>query len=134
MKQMFIEKGIELVAKRDDVPAITMERSHFESILQNLLSNGLKFTPSGGRVSASMHHIANQLIIEVSDTGIGLRAEDKERIFDKFVQVKPTDASTPGSIGLGLAIVGEIVTAYKGKIEVESEIGKGSTFKVSLPV
>ena len=86
MNQMFAEKGVELQANREDVSPIVIERSHFESILQNLLSNGLKFTPSGGKVSASMQFISNQLVIKVTDTGIGLRPEDKERIFDKFVQ------------------------------------------------
>ena len=134
MRHMFAEKKIEFMATRDDLPQMEIQKNHFESIVQNLLSNALKFTPSGGSVRISMRNSGNEMTLAVSDSGIGLNSEDKERIFEKFVQVKPTDASTPGSVGLGLAIVNEIVSAYKGKIEVESEIGKGSTFRIILPI
>ena len=134
MRQMFAEKRVVFNAERNEIPQIEMQKNHFESIMQNLLTNALKFTPPGGSVDITIHYNGKELELTVSDSGIGLNPEDKERIFEKFVQVKPTDASTPGSIGLGLAIVSEIVTTYNGKIEVESEIGKGSIFKIILPL
>jgi signal transduction histidine kinase len=75
-----------------------------------------------------------ELELSVTDTGIGIIAEDQKRIFDKFVQVKPTNFSTPGSVGLGLAIVTEITSRYRGSVQIESMPGKGSTFRVRLIV
>jgi len=134
MKPLFIQEHIELDGTREELPLIAIQKNHFESIVQNLLSNALKFTPSGGKVHVSVKSDGEALKLLVSDTGIGLNPQDKERIFEKFVQVKPTDATTPGSVGLGLAIVKEIVTAYKGTIAVESEVGKGSSFTIILPI
>jgi signal transduction histidine kinase len=72
--------------------------------------------------------------VEVEDTGEGIAKEHLERVFDKFVQLKNHAASTPGSVGLGLAIAKEIVEAYRGRIWVESEVGKGSRFTFTIPL
>ena len=115
---------------------LRMSHEHFTSILSNLLSNALKYTPSGGTVTVSTEWDATskEILLRVSDTGIGIAPEDQKRIFDKFVQLKHRDTSTPGSVGLGLAIVREIATRYNGSVELESAAGKGSTFTIRLHV
>lgn len=133
---MYSEKGVRLIAEEPERVHLRMAREHFVSIVSNLLSNALKFTPAGGNVECHVLYTdaMKHLTIQVSDTGVGIAPEHQKRIFDKFVQVKPTDSSTPGSVGLGLAIISEIVSRYHGKIDVQSEPGAGSTFTVQLLV
>ncbi len=113
-----------------------ISREHLTSILTNLLSNALKYTQPNGDVSVSgmWEATPGTIVLTVRDTGIGIAAEDRERIFEKFVQIKHRDSSTPGSVGLGLAIVREIAGRYGGSVEVESVPGEGSTFTVRLRV
>lgn len=134
MKSIFVSKGIEFTFNSHMIPLLRILKSDLESVLQNLLGNAAKFTGEGGKVIAELHYTANVLTISVSDTGIGIAESDKERIFEKFVQVKPTNLATPGSIGLGLSIVSEIAKKYGGNVEVQSEMGKGSTFTVHCKV
>lgn len=134
MQPQYRERKVSLSTA--EVPDGTFEiaREHLTSILTNLLSNALKYTPSGGdvTVSSKWDHRLNALTLSVMDTGIGIAPEDRERIFEKFVQVKHRDAATPGSVGLGLAIVRELAARYNGTVSVESEKGRGSTFTVRL--
>lgn len=134
MKGFYQSKGIEFTATTPKLPTLRIIKSDFESVLQNLLANAAKFTSEGGKVSAQLQYLDNDLMIEVKDNGIGISETDKSRIFEKFVQVKPTNLATPGSIGLGLSIVSEIAKKYGGSVEVESEIAKGSTFTVHCKV
>ena len=97
----------------------------------NLLSNALKFTESG-EVAVRAHLSDGDLVISVSDTGIGIPADALEAIFEEFRQVKGTAAQHKGS-GLGLAIAKGWAQLLGGKISVESEVGKGSTFTVRIP-
>jgi two-component system, NtrC family, sensor histidine kinase KinB len=133
---MYAEKGVTLNADEPERLHLRMPREHFVSIVSNLLSNALKFTPAGGQVTSRVSYDTEtgKLLIQVSDTGVGIAPEHQKRIFDKFVQVKPTDSSTPGSVGLGLAIISEIATRYQGKVDVKSEPGHGSSFTVQLTV
>jgi two-component system, NtrC family, sensor histidine kinase KinB len=134
MQPQYKERKVSLTLERTPDGRFEITREHLTSILTNLLSNALKYTPSGGEVAVSGNwdHRQNALIMSVRDTGIGIAAEDRERIFEKFVQVKHRDAATPGSVGLGLAIVREIAARYNGSVSVESEKGNGSTFTVKL--
>jgi signal transduction histidine kinase len=134
MKSIFASKGIEFTYHSDAIPTLRILKSDLESLLQNLLGNAAKFTSEGGRVVSELSYKENILTVSVADTGIGIAPSDKERIFEKFVQVKPTNLATPGSIGLGLSIVSEIAKKYNGTVEVESEVGKGSTFTVQCKV
>ncbi len=129
----FKEKNIELIAEYDENCVVLMNREHFESIVQNLLVNSLKFTPINGKVTVVLSSSESDWTLKVTDTGIGIAGADLGRIFDRFVQLKPRDAATPGSIGLGLAIVKEIVELYHGTTTVESTIGSGSVFTISFP-
>ena len=110
-----------------DVRADAMQIGH---VLSNLLSNALKFTPSGGNVTVSAREEGDRVLFSVSDTGIGIPDGYKEKIFEKFVEV-PGDVDRRGA-GLGLSIVKEIVVAHGGDITVEGVEGKGATFTFSL--
>jgi signal transduction histidine kinase len=108
------------------------DRDRLVQVLTNLVENALKFTPSGGKVEVSAHRAADGagVVFSVSDTGEGISREDQDRLFDRFWQVGRRDSR---GAGLGLSIVKGLVEAHGGKVWVESEPGKGSTFRFSLP-
>jgi two-component system phosphate regulon sensor histidine kinase PhoR len=134
MQPQYHERKITLELETTPEGRFELTREHLTSILSNLLSNALKYTQSGGLVTVSSNFENDLLTLSVHDTGIGIAPEDRERIFEKFVQVKHRDAATPGSVGLGLTIVREIAAQYDGTVSVESEKGVGSTFTVRLHV
>jgi two-component system phosphate regulon sensor histidine kinase PhoR len=98
-----------------------------------LVNNAIKFTPQGGRVSVSVRQQTDELLICVSDTGMGIPKEATTKIFDRFYRVHHPGKQIPGT-GLGLAIVKKIVAMHGGRIEVESELNRGTTFTVFLPL
>ena len=103
-------------------------------VFDNLLTNAIKFTPSGGRVAVRLFLDISHAVIEVADTGIGIPADKLDRIFERFYQVDGSATRRYGGIGLGLALVKEIVEAHGGWGTVESSVGGGSTFRVHLPL
>jgi signal transduction histidine kinase len=116
-----------------DLPPLKTDRDMLKQILFNLLSNAAKFTEQGEiRVSASREN--GTLKLAVSDTGIGMKKEALEHIFEEFQQAEKTTASKYGGTGLGLAIVKKFVTLMGGEIVVESEVGKGSKFTITMPM
>ncbi|MBA4150845.1 MAG: PAS domain S-box protein [Verrucomicrobia bacterium] len=114
-------------------PTMTGDRSKLLSVVSNLLSNAIKFTPAQGRIKVSLDARQDELILEVSDTGYGIPPEDIPRVFEKFYRVERPDLQIPGA-GLGLAIVQNIVLMHSGRVEVDSEVGSGTTFRVFLPL
>jgi len=136
MRPMYQERRVSLDVREVAEGRLRMSREHFTSILSNLLSNALKYTPSDGSVVVSTYWdgAKKEFMVRVTDTGVGIAPEDQQRIFEKFVQLKHRDLTTPGSVGLGLAIVREIAARYGGTVELQSEVGKGSTFTVRLKV
>lgn len=134
LKPLYVERSVSLEAGQSTSGWVHMSREHFVSILSNLLSNALKHTAPGGAVRVTTSVDRDELCLAVSDTGSGIAPEDQKRIFDKFVQVKHSDAATPGSVGLGLAIVREIAARYNGTVELKSKLGEGSTFTVRMKV
>ncbi len=102
-------------------------------ILVNLLSNAIKFTPGGGHISAESAAIDDTVTLSISDTGLGIAPEKLETVFEPFVQLKEGLADREGGIGLGLSISRDLARAMKGDITVESAIGKGARFTLSLP-
>jgi two-component system phosphate regulon sensor histidine kinase PhoR len=104
-----------------------------EGIFTNLISNGIKYTPAGGKVWVTLSEENGLVKTTVSDTGMGIQKEDLSRIFDKFYRVKSTETRQIIGTGLGLSIVRSIVDAHLGSISVESEPGKGTTFTVCFP-
>ena len=102
-------------------------------MLLNLIDNAVKYTPEGGRIWLSLEREGGYAKISVRDTGIGIPKEEVPKIFERFYRVDKARSRRMGGSGLGLSIVKWIVEAHKGRIEVESELGKGSCFTVWLP-
>jgi signal transduction histidine kinase len=103
------------------------------SVFGNLLSNAIRYTPSGGRVTLRHRLEADWALAEVQDTGIGMSAETQARIFEKFYRAPKAREVESKGLGLGLSLVQQIVAAHGGRVEVESADGHGSTFRVRLP-
>jgi signal transduction histidine kinase len=102
-------------------------------LLDNLVTNGIKFTPAGGRVHVSVRDAPGRVVLGVADTGIGIAATDRDQIFERFFRTdRATRRAIPGS-GLGLAVVKAIVDAHGGTIAVTGAPGAGTTFRVELP-
>ncbi len=128
------DKQIELVADLADTPSMLGDRSRLAQVLDNLISNALKFTPSSGRVSVRVSRTGREALVEVSDTGVGIPAEEQERLFERFFRSSnATEQAIPGT-GLGLTIAKTIVERHEGSIEIESAEGKGTTVRVRLPL
>jgi signal transduction histidine kinase len=103
-------------------------------VLSNLLSNALKFTPEGGRVSVSLHADGDSTVVEVEDNGVGIPAAEQGRLFERFFRSsRATEAAIPGT-GLGLAITKAIVEGHGGRISVASEENVGTSVRVELPL
>jgi len=132
-------KSIELHADLPEAATISAVQSRIRQVLINLLDNGVKYTPNGGRVTISATCSegvdgGGTVTIRVTDTGIGIPAKDQPHVFDKFYRVKSKATSDIAGTGLGLAITKSIVEAYGGRIRVESREGAGTTFVVALPL
>ncbi|MCA9031100.1 MAG: PAS domain-containing protein [Planctomycetaceae bacterium] len=110
------------------------DETGFRSIIDNLLNNAINYNHAGGKVTVRWRREGDQVHIDVIDTGIGISREDQERVFERFYRVDKARSATSGGTGLGLAIVKHLVTVFHGSISVSSEVGKGSTFTLSLPL
>ncbi|MBV9119337.1 MAG: GHKL domain-containing protein, partial [Chloroflexi bacterium] len=125
------------LAFREDVatglPPVYADKDRLQQVIANLLNNALKFTPRGS-IELSARKNKGEILISVADTGIGVAAEDQERIFDKFQQVGAMLTDKPRGTGLGLSICREIIEHHEGRIWIESEPGRGSKFNFALPV
>jgi signal transduction histidine kinase len=127
------KKGIDILLELDDsLPKARFDRDKIIQVLTNLVSNAIKFTEQG-RVSVGVQPRDEELVIRVSDTGMGIPKDELPKIFERFYRVHRPGTQIQGT-GLGLTIVSKIVMMHGGRIEVESEVGKGSTFTVFLPL
>ncbi len=130
-----VAAGLELTwSPHEPLPHVLGDYAHLERVLQNLIGNAVKYTRQGSvALSTTWDESAQRVVFAVADTGIGIAPEDLPRLFTRFYRGRRAEeAGIPGS-GLGLAIVKEIVEQHGGGIEVESEIGVGSVFRVLLP-
>ncbi|MCW2964893.1 MAG: multi-sensor signal transduction histidine kinase [Actinomycetia bacterium] len=126
-------KSIELTVDLCELPEVPGDRARLAQVLDNFVSNAIKFTPTGGCVTVTTRILPGEIEIVVSDTGIGIPAHELPLLFQRFFRAeRATSGAIPGT-GLGLAIAKAIVTAHGGRICVESEDGAGSTFRVILP-
>jgi len=116
-----------------DVGALTGDADKLTQVLINLIDNGIKYTPEGGRITVEARRTGKSVEIAVADTGIGIPPKEIPRIFERFYRVDRARSRAIGGTGLGLSIVKHIVEAHGGTVAVESEFGKGSRFVVSLP-
>ncbi len=129
---MAAEKNIELIWDQSKELHVRGDLSLMQRMVANLLDNAIKYTQVGGRISVSVQNErSRQAILSIKDTGIGISTADMEHVFDRFFRGDPS-RSTHG-FGLGLSLALTIAEAHKGRIEVESEVGKGSIFKIVLP-
>lgn len=119
------------------VPEVAMDETRIAQVLSNLLNNAIKFTAAGGLVAVTVGlapERSDWVLVTVADTGRGIPADQLDRIFDRLYQVKGPEEAGCGGLGLGLHICHELVTLHGGTIRVESAVGKGSTFYVTLPL
>ena len=127
-------KGITLTCVVDAVPTVHADRGRMLQVLDNLVSNALKFTPAGGTVHVSLRQDGGSARLEVTDSGIGIGADDQRRLFQRFFRAEAAvEQQVPGT-GLGLYISRVIAEAHDGSVSVRSELGRGSTFRLELPM
>ena len=117
-----------------ELPAILGDEDELSRALVNLIENAVTYTPSGGSVQVRTLTGKDSITVEVTDTGIGISAEDIANIFNRFYRAESARAAHDGGTGLGLAIVKKIVEMHNGSVEVISTVGKGSTFRIRLPL
>ncbi|MBW8040617.1 MAG: response regulator [Planctomycetes bacterium] len=128
------DSGVDISLElEDNLPKARFDRDKIIQVLTNLVSNAIKFTPKHGLVSVSVQYYGEELVIRVNDTGMGIPKEALPRIFERFYCVPRPGKQIQGT-GLGLAIVKKIVTMHDGRIEVESEVDKGTIFTIFLPL
>ena len=128
------EKKYELVR---DYPItsvwIEIDTDKMTQVIDNILNNAIKYSPDGGKITVTMKTTDDQMILSISDQGLGIPKQDLPRIFDRFYRVDRARSRAQGGTGLGLAIAKEIIKQHKGFIWAKSEYGKGSTFTIVLP-
>lgn len=130
---MAAEKGLKLVFQREALPeVIPSDKERLRQVLTNLVTNGIKYSDTG-TVTLTARGQDDWVVFTVTDQGIGMSADQMEKIFDPFHQVDASQTRERGGVGLGLAIVARLVRLLRGRISVESEVGSGSTFTVTFP-
>jgi two-component system NtrC family sensor kinase len=117
----------------DNLPAVWADHNRLQQAFTNLVNNAVKYTSSGGEIGLTAEHCEDQIIVHISDTGIGIPAADQPYIFDKFFRSEEVAVGYEGT-GLGLSIVKSVIERHDGRIWVNSEAGQGSTFTVVLPI
>jgi PAS domain S-box-containing protein len=127
------ERGLTLSLHDADVPPVHGDFYRLVQVLENLLTNALKFTEPGGRVDVVVSDAGASGVLEVRDTGIGVSAEEKARVFERLYRAPSAIRSHAQGAGLGLPIVRAIVDGHDGTVEVESEVGVGTTVRVAIP-
>jgi signal transduction histidine kinase len=127
-------QNVEIVADVSDAAALVLgDATRIGQAVDNLLSNAIKFTPRGGRVTITVACVGDNVVLNLTDTGMGIPASELDQLFSRFFRASTaTRAAVPG-VGLGLTITKAIVDAHGGELDVESEVGVGTTFIVRLP-
>ena len=126
--------GVELDAELPHSLEMLLDRDRMRQVADNLVSNALKYTPRGGRVSVRLGLDGERAELCVEDTGIGIEARDRDQLFTRFFRARHAEEQSIQGVGLGLSITKSIVESHGGRIEVDSEIGRGSVFRVRLPL
>jgi PAS domain S-box-containing protein len=134
LEPIIAKSGLEVISKLADIPAMRTDRQKVKQILVNLLSNALKFTPKGSITIKGQLQGRNTVTVAVIDTGIGIPKADQVKIFEDFRQVDSTPRRAYGGTGLGLSICRRLTMMLRGTLKVESRLGHGSTFTLTLPI
>jgi len=116
-----------------EFPHVPADPGKIDMVLSNLIDNAIKFSPQGGTITIRGQDLGNEILITVSDRGVGIPVEDQERVFAPFYRVRDSSAGRVRGMGLGLYISRRIIEAHRGRMWVESELGKGSHFTFTLP-
>jgi PAS domain S-box-containing protein len=127
-------KHIDLTLSAAAIPGLSADPTRIAQLLGNLLSNAVKFTPDGGRIEVRLGKEGDQVVLAVTDSGVGIPAADRERIFERFYRTAIARRQAIQGTGLGLTITKAIVEAHHGTITVDGDEGRGSTFTVCLPL
>ena len=127
------EQGVSLELELQELPLVQAHARSMEEVFTNLISNAINYSPNGGTVTVTAIPHGEYLEVRVSDTGVGIELEEIPKIFDKFYRVKHPQTRQVIGTGLGLAIVKVIIEAHRGSVEVESNPGIGTTFRVLFP-
>jgi len=134
MSSVASNENLSLVLEMPSVlPSVWADEGRLEQVIMNILTNAFKFTPSGGTVTLRAKDKDASLMVEIQDTGPGIAEENWQKIFEAYYRVESSERR-PAGLGLGLALCKTIIEAHKGKIWVESKVGKGSTFSFSIPL
>jgi two-component system phosphate regulon sensor histidine kinase PhoR len=128
------EKGVQVEVAATGNPAVLGEADAIERLVLNLLENAIKYNRPDGQVTVHLSATGDDVLLEVTDTGIGIPPDALPRIFERFYRVDKGRAREEGGTGLGLAIVKHVAQAHGGQVEVDSRLGRGTTFRVRLPV
>ena len=129
------DRQMELEASTPKVPVyVFADSGRMQQVLHNLIENALQYSDAGGRIQVRVAAAPGEALLSVSDTGVGIPADDLPYVFERFFRSKRSRRANPGGSGLGLSIVRWIVEAHKGRVTAESAPGRGSTFTVRLPV
>ena len=126
------KKGISLITHLKDCPPLFLDVERFDKVIYNLLSNAVKFTPPGGSITLSVESIGSHCLLQVKDTGIGIRQDQIPYLFERFRQAEGSASRSYEGTGLGLALVKELVELHHGQISVDSTYKKGTTFTIWL--
>ena len=134
VRERAVKHGIELTVEvADDVRLVESDELRFKQVVVNLLGNAVKFTPAGGAIALRARRESGELVVSVSDTGIGIAPEDQELIFESFQQGRRGTVKEEGT-GLGLTLCRRIVELFGGRLTLDSEVGSGSVFEFRIPV
>ncbi|HEY3122963.1 MAG TPA: HAMP domain-containing sensor histidine kinase [Thermoanaerobaculia bacterium] len=129
------DKGLELLVDLPEESARTfIDADRMQQVIHNLLENAIRYTNPGGRIHVRLSSTPSEARIEISDTGIGIPEQHLPFVFERFFRTDRARRAHPGGSGLGLSIVRWIVEAHKGKVEVSSRVGEGTTFTITLPL
>ncbi len=129
------DKGLELLVDLPEESARTfIDADRMQQVIHNLLENAIRYTNPGGRIYVRLSSTPSEARIEISDTGIGIPEQHLPFVFERFFRTDRARRAHPGGSGLGLSIVRWIVEAHKGKVEVSSRVGEGTTFTITLPL
>jgi signal transduction histidine kinase len=132
--QMTSQKHILQIECSEGLPLAKADARRILQVIKNLVSNAVKYSPEGGEIVCAARQEGGMLLISVRDQGMGIALAERERIFEQFYRIDDSEKRIPGGIGLGLALVREVVRAHGGRVWLESEVGAGSTFYFSLPI
>jgi signal transduction histidine kinase len=113
---------------------VMLDHDRIRQAIDNLVSNAIKYTPPQGQVDVRLRVDGRRIDLSVADTGIGIEAADRDRLFTRFFRSRHAEEQSIQGVGLGLSITKSIVESHGGRVEVDSEVGRGSTFRVRVPV